>query len=137
MRTALDYLNEVHKRRAIVFMLSDFHDTGYESAFRLAARKHDLIAVRVTDPRERTWLDVGLLRLQDAETGEQRLLDTSSRSFRERFEAESRARAEGVIRLARGAGVDLLEVSTEGGHLKALVRFFQLREKRQGKRSRT
>jgi uncharacterized protein (DUF58 family) len=135
LKTALDYLNQVQRRRAIVFMISDFADAGFESAFRLAARKHDLIAVRITDPREQELPAVGLLQLEDAETGRRLLVDTGHPIVRQRFAERARERHEGVRKLTRSAQVDLIEVSTDGGHFDALVRFFRIREKRRSRAS--
>jgi len=130
LRTGLEYLNQVQRRRAIVFLVSDFLDQGYEQAFRLAGRKHDLIAVRVADERENTLPDVGLLQVEDAETGQQMLIDTHSPEFRRRYAARAQERHEGVKRLTRSCQVDLIEVATDGKHFDALVRFFQMRERR-------
>src|SRR5262245_41078145 len=105
LRSALDALQRVQQRRAIVFLFSDFRDTGYGRALRLAGRKHDLIAVCVRDPLEEELPDVGLLELQDAETGEQRLIDTSSVAVRAAFYTEQKRHADTLQRLARGAGV--------------------------------
>lgn len=142
LAAALDYLNKVHRRRAIVFLLSDFLDAppsppgggpppvAFADAFRRAARKHDLIAVRTADPREHDWPAAGLVRLEDAETGRQVLIDTGSRRFRAAFAARAAARRAASTRLARSARVDLIDVSTDGNHFDALVRFFRLRERR-------
>ena len=75
----------VQRRRAIVFLISDFLSEGFADAFRRAARKHDLIAVRTSDPREAEWPAVGLVRLEDAETGRQYLLDAGSAEVRAGF----------------------------------------------------
>jgi len=122
LRAALDALQRIQKRRAIVFLFSDFRDHGYERALRLAGRKHDLIAVWVRDPLEEELPDVGLLELQDAETGDQQLIDTASAAVRAAFAADRRRRGEALQRLMRGAGVDLIDVSTAGGHLDAALR---------------
>src|SRR5947208_1982485 len=114
LRAALDALPRIQKRRAIVFLFSDFGDGGYERALRLAGRKHDLIAVWVRDPLEEELPDVGLLELQEAETGEQRLIDTGSAAVRAAFLAEQLRHGDELQRLARGAGVDLIDVSTAG-----------------------
>jgi uncharacterized protein (DUF58 family) len=127
---AIDYLNKVHRRRAIVFLFSDFHDDDYEDALRRTARKHDLIAVRTSDPREHTWPAAGLVQLEDAETGEQVLIDTSSRRFQEAFAERAAERRAAFTRLTRSAKVDLIDVSTDGDHFNALVKFFRLRERR-------
>jgi uncharacterized protein (DUF58 family) len=131
---ALDYLNRVQRRRAIVFVLSDFPAGDYAPALRRAARKHDLIAVRLADPREESWPAVGLVQLEDAETGRQVLIDTSNRRFRERFAADAHARRAAFTRLTRTAQVDLIDAGTDGRHFDALLRFFRLRERRRGHR---
>jgi len=130
LREALDYLNRVLRRRCIVFLLSDYLDQGFERALKRTGRRHDLIAVRVTDPREQELPAVGLLELEDAETGERLLIDTNSRQVREAFAERARQRREALRQLTRAAGIDLVEVSTDGGHLDALIRFFKLRERR-------
>jgi uncharacterized protein (DUF58 family) len=130
LREGLDFLNRVLHRRTIVFLLSDFLDRGFASAFKRTGRRHDLIAVRITDPREEELPSVGLLELEDAETGERRLLDTSSVAVRNAFRADAEQRRSALVQLARQARVDLIEVSTSGGHLDALIRFFRLRERR-------
>src|SRR5262249_61439898 len=82
LAVALDFLNKVQRRRAIVFLISDFLSDGFSDAFKRAARKHDLIAVRTADPREQEWPAVGLVRLEHLETGQQVVGDTSSRAGR-------------------------------------------------------
>jgi uncharacterized protein (DUF58 family) len=130
LRAALDALNRVHRRRAIVFLFSDFLDTGFETALRLAGRRHDLVAVWVRDPLEEELPAVGLLELADAETDEQVSIDTASPMVRTAFAAEQRRRNDELRRVFRAAGVDAIEVSTAGGHLDALVAFFRRREQR-------
>lgn len=130
LRTGLDYLNQVLHRRAIVFLLSDFIDSGYEKALKQTAKRHDLIAIRVFDPREEVLPSVGLVQLEDAETGEQVLLDTSSRPVREAYAEEAARRRDAIRQTMRWAGVDLVEASTDGTHLQSLVRFFRTRERR-------
>lgn len=130
LKAGLDYLNQVQRRRAIVFLVSDFADEGFEASFRLAGRKHDLIAVRVTDPRERELPNVGLLQLRDAETDRDLLVDTSRVDVRRLFAARAAARDERIRRLTRSAKTDLIEVGTDGGHFDALLRFFRIRERR-------
>jgi uncharacterized protein (DUF58 family) len=130
LRAALDALNRVHRKRAIVFLFSDFLDAAFEKALRLAGRRHDLVAVWVRDPLEEELPAVGLLNLVDAETGEQVLVDSSSSAVRTAFAARQRRRQDELRRQFRGAGVDAIEVSTAGGHLDALVAFFRRREQR-------
>ena len=130
LAAALDYLNKVQRRRAIVFLVSDFLGGEYEAAFRRTARKHDLIAVRTTDPRESDWPAVGLVRLEDAETGGQVVIDAASRAFRDGFAARGRERAAALAQLARRAGADLIEAGTAGDHFDALLAFFRTRDRR-------
>jgi uncharacterized protein (DUF58 family) len=130
LAAALDYLNKVHRRRAIVFLFSDFLDDGYADPFRRAAQQHDLIAVRTADPREHDWPAAGLVQLEDAETGRQLLIDTGSRRFREQFAANARARRDAFTALARSSQVDLIDVDTGGEHFDALLRFFRIRDRR-------
>jgi uncharacterized protein (DUF58 family) len=130
LRAGLDFLNRVLRRRAVVFLLSDFLDTGFERAFRHAGRRHDLVAVRLTDPREEDLPAVGLLELEDPETGQQILVDTDNASVRAAFHQLAEQRREALRELNRRAGSDLFEASTDGGHLDALLRFFRAREQR-------
>jgi uncharacterized protein (DUF58 family) len=130
LAAALDYLNKVHRRRAIVFLFSDYLDGGYADPFRRAARQHDLIAVRTADPREHDWPAAGLVQLEDAETGRQVLIDAGSRRFRERFAARAAARRDAFTALARSSQVDLIDVGTGGEHFDALLRFFRIRDRR-------
>jgi len=130
LSAGLDYLNRVIRRRAIVFLLSDFLDHGFARSLRQTGRRHDLIGIRIVDPREQELPAVGLLEVEDAETGQHLLVDTSSRAVRQAFASAAQRRRDELRPLAHQARMDLVEVSTDGGHLDALVRFFQLRERR-------
>jgi uncharacterized protein (DUF58 family) len=134
LREGLDFLNRVLHRRTIVFLLSDFLDRDFESAFKRTGRRHDLIAIRISDPREEDLPAVGLLELEDAETGERLLLDTNSLPVRDAFRRAAEQRRAALQQMARQSRVDLIEVSTDGGHLDALIRFFRLRERRMRRR---
>ena len=130
VRQALDLLNRIVHRRAIVFLLSDFLDHGFERALRRTGRRHDLVAIRITDPREEQLPAVGFLELEDAETGKRFLLDTSSSRVRGAYTQTALDRAENLRQLCRSSRIDLIDVSTAGGHVDALVHFFRLREHR-------
>src|SRR6266545_1698421 len=103
LREGLDYLNRVLRRRTIVFLLSDFLDRGHEKALKRTGRRHDLIAVRITDPREEELPAVGLLELEDAETGARLLVDSGSRRVRTAFAEAARRRRDAVRQLTRAA----------------------------------
>jgi uncharacterized protein (DUF58 family) len=130
LREALNYLNRVLHRRTIVFLLSDFLDRDYEQALKRTGRRHDLIAVRIADPREEELPSVGLLEVEDAETGAHLLLDTRSRQVREAFARRASERRAALAQLTRSARIDLVEVLTDGSHLDALIRFFKMRQRR-------
>jgi uncharacterized protein (DUF58 family) len=130
LRQGLDYLNRVMHRRAIVFLLSDFLDRDFDKALQRTGRRHDLVAIRITDPGEEELPAVGLLRVRDPETGEQRLLDTSGHAVQSAFREAARMRRENFTRQARSARADVVDVATDGDHLEALMRFFRKREHR-------
>ncbi len=130
LRHALEFLMRVTKRRTICFVVSDFLDEGYEKALVAANRKHDVIAVLVTDPAELVMPDVGLVALRDAETGATRVVDTGSRSFRESVRPLAGARAKTLERRIRSLGIDFIHVDASGDVVDPLVRFFRMREKR-------
>jgi len=132
LRAGLDFVNRVLRRRAIVFILSDFHDAGFEKALRRAARRHDVIAVHHSDPLEEQLPAIGLLEVRDAETGRALLVDTSDPAFRQAHRRAAQARRDAVRQTAIAARADWLDVSTDGSHLDALLRFFRLRERRLG-----
>jgi len=127
---ALDFLNRVTRRRSVSFLVSDFQSSGYEQALRIAARRHDLIALAVGDPRESELEPVGLVSLRDAETGEEALVDTSSEPVRRRYADEAGNRRQARIRLFRESGVDCVELSTGEPYELTLLKFFRRREKR-------
>jgi uncharacterized protein (DUF58 family) len=130
LRAALDHLRQVQKRRAVVFLFSDFlTDDQYEDSFRHVARQHDLIAVRLGDDREQRWPNAGLLVLEDAETGEQRWVDTGSVAFREAFAERAAARNRAFEQFTRSAQVDAITVGTEGRHFEELIQFFRRRDR--------
>jgi uncharacterized protein (DUF58 family) len=130
LRDALDFVNRILRRRSIIFLLSDFLDRDFDNALKRTARRHDLIAIEISDPREEELPPVGLLELEDAETGRRVLLDTSSRLVRSAYARSARQRRDALRQVARSSGADLVEVSTDGSHLDALIRFFRIRERR-------
>jgi uncharacterized protein (DUF58 family) len=128
---ALEHLERVTKRRSVVFVVSDFLDPGCRRALGIAARRHDVIAVVLEDPREAALPAVGLVELEDAETGARRVVDTGDRAVREAFAREAaRARAE-RDRTLRAADVDAVVVATDRPYEESLLRFFRMRERRQ------
>jgi uncharacterized protein (DUF58 family) len=124
---ALSFLNRVQRRKAVVFLVSDFFSPPFETPLRVTARRHDLVAVTLSDPREGVIPAIGLLELEDAESGGTVLVDTSSRLFQERYRKDAAQRRETATRLFRATGVDEIPVSTETDYIDPLVRFFKMR----------
>lgn len=127
---ALEFFTRVTKRRSVVFLISDFLSGDYLRPLRLANQKHDLIAVKIIDPRESTFEDVGLIELEDAETGGVLVTDTSSQEFRETFARQAENSAAELERSLRLTNVDLIHVRTDEPFYASLNRFFKMREKR-------
>jgi uncharacterized protein (DUF58 family) len=121
----------VVRRRSTVFVVSDFiSEPGWEKPLAQLALRHEVVAVRLHDPLELELPDLGLIPVIDAETGEQLMVDTSDKGFRQRF-ARIAAQREADLRAALAhAGVDTLELSTEGDLVDAVVRFADLRRQR-------
>jgi uncharacterized protein (DUF58 family) len=122
---------QIMRRRSLVFIVSDFISTpGWAQPLAHIARRHEVIAVRLYDPLEMELPDLGLLTVQDAETGEQLFVDTHDRTFRKRF-AEAAAQREQALRAAFGkAGVDAIELATDDGLVDSIMRFADLRKRR-------
>jgi uncharacterized protein (DUF58 family) len=121
------------RRRSLLFLVSDFISVpGWERHLDLAGRKHELLAVRLSDPQELSLPDVGPLVLEDAETGEQLFVDTHDRGFRARFAELARRRQDELSALLARAGVDLLQLSTGSDMTRELVRFAAERKQRRG-----
>lgn len=127
---ALDYAMRVYRRRSVMFLISDFMARGYERPLRRAAKRHDLVAVVVGDPREEALPQVGLLEIEDSETAETMVIDTSDPALRRDFTARALARRAERTRLFRSLGIDFIELSTDRPYDVPLVRFFAARARR-------
>ena len=130
IKAALDYLNHVQRKRAVIFLVSDFRDTGFEKSLAVAGRRHDMIAVRVGDLREREIPPVGFLELEDPETGERLVVNTSDPRFRADFRERSRYAREELDRTLRRSRVDVIDIETGEPYVRPLMRFFRDRMRR-------
>ena len=130
LATALDYIGRVLRHRAIVFLMSDFFDAGYEKPLKVISRRHDVVAVTVSDPRERTLVDVGFLELIDAETGQKVVLDSSSRYVREQFEHLSAEEETRLSRTLNRLSIDRIGIRTDRSYVEPLIGFFKARERK-------
>ncbi|MDP2652647.1 MAG: DUF58 domain-containing protein [Candidatus Omnitrophota bacterium] len=142
---ALEFLSKVTTRRCVVFVISDFLEppapkselvtasvdtTSLRTALSIADRRHDVIAVTLTDPREKDLPDCGLITIEDAETGEQAVVDTSEKRVREIYRQEASSRLQRRNRLFASVGVDHIELTTDAPYLNEMVKFFLKRRRR-------
>ncbi len=130
LEAALEYINRVLTRTAVIFIISDFLDQGFEKALRLMSQRHDIIAVHLWDPNEQVLPSVGLVETEDPETGEEVLADTSDPMVRRRYEELRRRQEESLDRLFKSLGIDRVPIDISGSYAEPLIRFFRLREKR-------
>jgi uncharacterized protein (DUF58 family) len=122
---------QLMRRRSIVFIVSDFFSKpGWAEPLSMLAQRHEVVAVRLYDPLERELPDMGMLVMQDSETGEQLFVDTHDRKFRKRFASAAERRERELHRALGRAGVDCLELATDGDLADALTRFAELRKRR-------
>ena len=127
---ALDYLNKLVTRRAVVFFISDFQTPDFSHALAISGRRHDFIAVRVEDEREQVLPNVGIITLEDAETGEQIEINTADRAMRARFSSLADEKAHELTRTLRRNNIDAITLRTSEDYLPALRSFFKMRERR-------
>ena len=126
---AVDFLARVQRKKAVVFFVSDFLSSNFETAFRIAAKRYDTIAISLIDPRENVFPNVGLIELRDSETQQTILVDSASRSFRDTFMRNNEKRRQELKVLLRSIGIDQIVITTAEDYVEPLVRFFKKREK--------
>lgn len=127
---ALEYLNRVTARKTITFLISDFFDKDFKKVLSVSNKRHDIVAVTITDPRERDLPDVGIMNLSDAETGEDLIVDTSDSNFRKQYKEDAIKRIRQRQSLFRSVNVDNIDIYTDTPYTKELIRFFKVRERR-------
>jgi len=130
LNRVLVYLSKVLKKRAIIFIISDFMTGRFYKPLKIIKRKHDIVAIRIVDPRELEIPDVGFIELEDEETGEQILVDTSDYRFRENYKSTMLKMAEELKRNLNKISIDLVEIRTDEPFDVPLRKFFKLRKKR-------
>lgn len=129
LSTSLHYLSKVSRRRSIIFLISDFLDDlpSLKKPLSILSARHDVVAIKILDPRELGLPDMGLVELEDGETGEQLLVDTSSPEFRKNFLALSSRKRSELKKLMQKSRIGLLDASTSGGWSNSLAAFFKRR----------
>ena len=126
------FLTNVNKKRCTTFILSDFLDSSRDEealndALKIARGRHDLVGIRITDPREETLPDVGIVELRDAETGRKVWVDTSSRAVRDHYAARWQQRSERILETLKHNRIDMAQVSTDEDYVAELIKLFKQR----------
>jgi uncharacterized protein (DUF58 family) len=128
--TVLTYLNRVVKRHAIVFVISDCMDSGFEKSLKLASKKHDVTVIRISDPAEKTLPDLGLMTVRDPETGQIAVINTRSKRLKDNWRTHLQNHDDYLTGIFLKAGVDLVEIDTAGSVVEPLTRLFDRRRRR-------
>ncbi len=130
LQSGLDFLMNVAKRKAVVFLISDFLDDGYWKSLKLANKKHDMIGIRIADPAEENLPDLGLIKVHDPETGKQFWADLSSEEERDAFSKSIRQKWDTFDNECGRARFDVIDVGTDADYVEPLMTYFRRREKR-------
>ena len=130
LKNALDYLLKVAKRKSVVFLISDFIDDKYWSSLKIANRKHDLIGIRLFDPAEKLFPDLGVLKVKDPESGSSFWIDTSSKREMEKLESKIQSDFDAFQNKAKKIGFDIISVATDQDFVEPLISLFRKRDKR-------
>ena len=130
LTAALEYLHRILTRTAVIFLISDFMDEGYEKALKILSRRHDVIAIHLKDRREEDLPPAGLVEFEDRETGEIFLADTSGSRLRRAFQETAKDREEKLNRLFKTLAVDKIDIAVEKSYVEPLMKFFKIRERR-------
>ena len=128
---AIDYLNKVMRKKATVFLVSDFLEAEFKRPLTLLNKRHDVVAVAVNDRAEMALPSIGLIEFEDAETGEVMLIDTSSARFRRQYSGKAIERSDELKNMLRSINVDCINISTDKPYIQDLIRFFHMRHRRQ------
>ena len=127
---ALEYFNRVIRRRSVVFLVSDFISKDFAKPLRIANKKHDIVAITIIDPREMTLPNIGYVELEDAETGEQILLNTTDDQVRKLFTNKTTQAMNQREKLFKSMNVDSIAIHTHESYFEPLMKFFRMRAKR-------
>lgn len=130
LESAMEYLYQVQSRTSVIFLISDFMDSGYEKALKILSRKHDVIAIHLRDPLEQKFPVVGLVELEDRESGKTMLVDTASPGFQKRFRETAEKNQAALEKLFKQLQIDRIDIPANASYVEPLFKFFKSREKR-------
>ena len=128
--TALDYVGHVLKKKAVIFLVSDFQANNFENSMRVTAQRHDLIAVSITDQREMELPNIGIINLEDAETGESVTIDTSNKQIRDNYFIQNILKKEQLKHLFASMHVDWIDLNSKKDYVREIMKFFLARAKK-------
>ena len=130
INSALEYLGKVLKKRSVVFLISDFMDSNYERLLRILNKRHDIIGISISDPREKDMTDMGLVEFQDAETQENLFLDTGDGLLKKELAKRRSSFIESRNKAFRSMGLDSIDIATDKPYIEPLILFFRMRARR-------
>lgn len=130
LKEALIYFNNVIKKRSVCFILSDFMDNNFDKSLKIARKKHDIIALRIHDEREEQLVDVGLMKVEDTETGNLKWIDTSNKTIRKEFRKNYLSFEENLKKTLQHSAVDHINIKTGKDYVKPLINFFKNRRRK-------
>ncbi len=130
LQEALEYLHRMLTRTAVIFLISDFIDTGYEKALKILSRRHDVIAIHLKDRREHELPPLGLMEVEDRESGRVMLIDSTDPWLRKQYQKKAAERDEKLDKLFKTIGMDKIDIQAESSYVEPLMKFFKIREKR-------
>lgn len=130
----LEYLDKVTTRSAVAFLISDFYTPDIRKSLSIANKRNDIIAVKITDPRDLEFPDAGIVSLYAAESGKRYFVDTSNPAERESYRAKARNKQDDIEKMLYSAKIDVINVGTQGSYVDALIEFFEKRKLRRGLR---
>jgi len=130
LEEALIYFNNVIKKRSVCFILSDFMDNNFDKSLKIARNKHDIVALRIHDEREEQLVDVGLMKVEDTETGNLKWVDTSNKTIRKEFRKNYLSFEKNIKQTLQNSAVDHIDIKTGKDYVKPLINFFKNRGRR-------
>jgi uncharacterized protein (DUF58 family) len=130
LNVSLEYLTRVIKRRCIVFLISDFLTENYEKSLQVVNKKHDIIAINIVDPREVEMPSIGFVELEDAESGETIIVDTTNPAIRGSFYSQSKEERDNREKFFKSIGVDNITIKTDQSYVEPITKFFRMRARR-------
>lgn len=130
INAVLDYLNRVTRRKTVTFIISDFYSSEFKNKLSAANKRHDIVAVTITDPKELALPDIGIVQLQDPENSREFLVDTSNAKLRAQYADNARSKFKEREKLLRSVGIDSIDIRTDIPYSQSLIKFFRARERR-------